>query len=52
MSKEEKSSISDAQQQLAEFNQTTFTDLQHDFHELNHEIPKDSPIEPFRHFSI
>lgn len=41
--------ISDAQQQLSEFSQTTFTDLQHDFHELNHEIPKDSPLEQFRH---
>ena len=36
------SSISDAQQRLAQFSQTTFTDLQHDFHELNHDIPKDS----------
>ena len=43
------SSVSDAQQQLAEFSQTIFTDLQHDFHELNHEIPKDSVLEPFRH---
>jgi chromosome segregation ATPase len=43
------SSVSDAQQQLAEFSQTVFTDLQHDFHELNHEISKDSPLEPFRH---
>ncbi|EAY10816.1 hypothetical protein TVAG_258180 [Trichomonas vaginalis G3] len=43
------SSVSDAQQQLAEFSQTTFTDLQHDFHELNHEIAKDSVLEPFRH---
>jgi chromosome segregation ATPase len=43
------STVSDAQQQLAEFSQTVFTDLQHDFHELNHEIPKDSPLEPFRH---
>jgi chromosome segregation ATPase len=43
------SSVSDAQQQLAEFSQTVFTDLQHDFHELNHEIQKDSPLEPFRH---
>jgi chromosome segregation ATPase len=43
------STIADAQQQLAEFSQTIFTDLQHDFHELNHEIPKDSPLEPFRH---
>ena len=42
-------SVSDAQQQLAEFSQTIFTDLQHDFHELNHEIPKDSVLEPFRH---
>ena len=43
------SSVSDAQQQLAEFSQTTFTELQHDLHELNHEISKDSPLEPFRH---
>ena len=43
------SSVSDAQQQLAEFSQTVFTDLQHDFHELNHEIAKDSPLETFRH---
>lgn len=43
------SSVTDAQQQLAEFSQTVFTDLQHDFHELNHEISKDSPLEPFRH---
>ena len=41
-------SIADSQQQLSEFSQTTFTDLQHDFHELNHEIPKDSPLEQFR----
>ena len=45
----QQSSVSDAQQQLAEFSQTIFTDLQHDFHELNHEISKDSPLEPFRH---
>lgn len=43
------SSVSDAQQQLTEFSQTIFTDLQHDFHELNHEITKDSVLEPFRH---
>lgn len=41
--------ISDAQAQLSEFSQTIFTDLQHDFHELNHEIQKDSPLEQFRH---
>jgi hypothetical protein len=41
--------ISEAQAQLSEFSQTVFTDLQHDFHELNHEIPKDSPVEAFRH---
>jgi chromosome segregation ATPase len=40
--------IAEAQAQLSEFSQTIFTDLQHDFHELNHEIQKDSPVEPFR----
>ena len=36
-------------QQLTEFTQTVFTELQHDFHELNHEIPEDSPLDTFRH---
>jgi hypothetical protein len=43
------SRISEAQAQLSEFSQTVFADLQHDFHELNHEIPKDSPLELFRY---
>jgi len=42
-------SSNEAQQQLAEFSQTIFPELQQDFHELNHEISKDSPLEPFRH---
>ena len=41
--------ISEAQAQLSEFSQTIFTDLQHDFHELNHEIQKESPLDQFRH---
>lgn len=41
--------LGNAQHHLTEFSQTTFTDLQHDFHELNHEISKDSPLENFRH---
>lgn len=42
-------SVGDIQSNLSEFTQTTYTDIQHDFHELNHEIQKDSPLESFRH---
>jgi hypothetical protein len=41
-------SLGEAQQDVIEISQSTMTDLQHDLHEINHEIGRDSPLEEYR----